>query len=239
MIYAIGDIHGQADLLKALYKKILQDIVDSGEADNTIVFLGDYIDRGSQNRQVLEFLMTRQEIPGLSHVMLWGNHEKMFKYAMENPRMQWFVEMWVDNGGMAFMKECYTPDFVFFNETFPWHHYINWMDSHLDYYYETEDYVFVHGGLDVRLTNMAEQDPEVLMWSRKTQKDWYRDFPKLVVHGHTPNSEPVVDMNRINVDTSRYYDRPNGQPQLTAVALHNRRSDGEPRFLRVEKQVEL
>lgn len=238
MIYAIGDIHGQFDLLKELYSKILKDIVESGEVDNTIVFLGDYIDRGRQNRQVLDFLRTREDIPGLSHVMLWGNHEKMFKYAMENPRMGFFVEMWVDNGGRAFMEEVYCKDFVYFNETFPWWHYTNWMDSHLEYYYETEDYVFVHGGLDIRIKDMAQQDPETLMWSRKTQKDWYRDYPKLVVHGHTPNAEPVVDMNRINVDTSRYYDKPGLGPQLTAVALHNRRADGEHRFIRVEKQLE-
>lgn len=236
MIYAIGDIHGKGDLLVALYNAILADIESHGDSENTIVFIGDYIDRGSQNRMVLDFLRNLEDTPNLTHVMLRGNHEMLFKEAMLNPRHPFFVKMWVNNGGAAFLQET-GMDFTYFNETFPWQHYVNWMDRRLDDYYETDDYVFVHGGLDKRIERMNRQEAETLRWARFTDKDHYSDYHKMVIHGHTPNADPIVDNNRINVDTSWSYGKYPGILNLTAVVLPNRRDDKffPPRFLQVEQ----
>ena len=57
MLYAVGDIHGQFDLLKDLHQKIIKDAVQKG-SDHTVVLVGDYVDRGPDSKKVLDFLMT-------------------------------------------------------------------------------------------------------------------------------------------------------------------------------------
>jgi diadenosine tetraphosphatase ApaH/serine/threonine PP2A family protein phosphatase len=111
------------------------------------------------------------------------------------------------------------------------------MDSKLEDYYETDDYVFVHGGLDVRLCNMKDQEGEALRWARHTGRDYYGKYHKMVIHGHTPNADPQVDKNRINVDTSWSFGKYPGILNLTAVALPNRRDDvfSPPRFIEAKK----
>lgn len=219
MIYAIGDIHGNFDLLKQLYDKILLDIEATGDKENTIVFLGDYIDRGNQNRQVLDFLMFLENSDNIKHVKLRGNHEQIFIDAMENPRHQYFARMWTQNGGQAFLNEV-GMDLDYFVHSFHWQSYVRWMKIRLDDYYETSDYVFVHGGLDIRKRNMKDQEPEYLWWARHMDVDYYRTFHKTVIHGHTPGADPLVDINRINVDTSWAYQK-YGHQILTAVCLPN------------------
>lgn len=226
MIYAIGDIHGKFTLLKKLYNAILQDIVDCGDTENLIIFEGDYIDRGSENVATLNFLMLLEDFPGVSHHYLWGNHEQIFKDALTHRYNQGYVGMWVNNGGSAFLKEV-GMDFDQFASQYPYDKYLNWFERRLCYFIETEDYVFVHGGLDIRQPNMRKQETEHLLWARHMQTDWYKDFPKMVVHGHTPRGEPVVDNNRINVDTSWAK-----ISCLTAVALPNNKHEGMvPRFI--------
>lgn len=226
MIYAIGDIHGKFTLLKKLYNAILQDIADSGDAENIIIFEGDYIDRGRENVETLAFLMLLEDFPGVSHHYLWGNHEQIFKDALTHRYNQAYVGMWVNNGGDAFLREV-GMDFDQFASQYPYDKYLNWFDRRLCYFIETDDYVFVHGGLDIRQPDMRKQDTEHLLWARHMQQDWYKTFPKIVVHGHTPRPEPVVDNNRINVDTSS-----SPYPRLTAVVLPNRKPDDfKPRFI--------
>lgn len=238
MIYAIGDIHGKFDLLKRLYSAILKDIDDSGDADNKIIFIGDYIDRGSQNRKVLDFLRLLEDFPGVEHIMLRGNHESIFIDAMEHHLRPWSMRMWVNNGGQSFLDEV-SMDFEYFVHTFPWHGYVNWMKTRLDYYHETEDYVFVHGGIDIRRPKMEDQEDEALIWARLPEKDAYASFHKMVIHGHTPNPDPQVDMNRVNVDTSWSFHKYPGMSNLTAVVLPNRRNDevSPPRFIQVDEHI--
>ena len=235
MIYAIGDIHGKGDLLKRLYTEILNDIEITGDDNNTIVFLGDYIDRGCQNVMVIDFLRLLRDSAKIEHKYIFGNHEAIFKEAMENPRNPFFVRMWTQNGGQTFLNEV-GMDFTYFYEVWPWHIWLQWLSLNARDYYETDDYVFVHGGLDIRVERMNRQQPETLRWARFLDKDWYASFPKMVIHGHTPGAEPKVDKNRINVDTSwAYTERP--VSNLTAVALPNKRDDenAPPRFIVVEE----
>lgn len=223
MIYAIGDIHGKYDILKRLYDLIILDMQQQNDDENTIVFLGDYIDRGKENRRVLDFLMGLQNSPNLEHVFIYGNHEDIFINALNNPRDKDKVAMWVANGGSSFIREISVNeyDFDFFYHTFPWQYYVRWMQTRLDNYYETDDYIFVHGGLDVRKPDMHTQYRDYLIWARHTDTNHYQGFKKMVIHGHTPNYEPVFDNNRINVDTSCFNRHIDGY-RLTAVALPNK-----------------
>ncbi len=234
MIYAIGDIHGQYDMLKELYNIILEDIVISGDEENKIIFLGDYIDRGKQNIKVLDFISQLQNKSNIENIFLLGNHEQIFMEAMESPLDKNKVYMWINNGGLNFMHESGNVEWDYFHQTFPWGPYVRWFQRNLQKYHETEDYIFVHGGLDIRQPHMAKQDAEYLIWARHLQKDWYSGFHKLVVHGHTPSYDAMIDKNRINVDTSVWNPAINGR-KLIAVALKNRLHDGPPRILNVQK----
>src|SRR5664279_1503662 len=84
-IYAIGDVHGRADLLKKLFARIDADLQADPIAETMHVFLGDYIDRGKDSATVLDLLIERAS----SHKMtfLKGNHELYLTEFLENPRI--------------------------------------------------------------------------------------------------------------------------------------------------------
>ena len=90
-IFAIGDIHGCFDKLKAL-----MDIIDADLERDTLVFIGDYIDRGTQSRQVVEYLM---DLSGQARnlVFLKGNHEWMLEQYLNGTNQLGFLA----NGGVA------------------------------------------------------------------------------------------------------------------------------------------
>src|SRR5260370_3169937 len=74
--YAIGDIHGRLDLLEDLLVRIFEDAhAHKSDQARSLVFMGDYIDRGSESRGVIERLLD-DPMPGFSKVYLMGNHEE-------------------------------------------------------------------------------------------------------------------------------------------------------------------
>lgn len=219
MIYAFGDIHGEYNLLVELYNKVINDISAKKDQENTIVFLGDYIDRGKGSIKVLDFLMNLKDSDNIKHVFIRGNHEVMFRDAMYNPMDRNSRVLWLDNGGMAFVRES-KMDWQYFINNFDWRKYTDWIESSTKIFYESGEYVFVHGGLDIR-KRPDSQFPDYVLWARHTQENFYRTYPKMVIHGHTPNPKPVADINRINVDTSYH----STKKVLTCVRLPNIKDD--------------
>ncbi|MEM6899893.1 MAG: metallophosphoesterase, partial [Pseudomonadota bacterium] len=77
-VYAVGDVHGRADLLERLFDTIEADISSRTDDDEVcIVFLGDYVDRGFQSREVIDFLLN-DRVCKHNCVFLKGNHEEAF-----------------------------------------------------------------------------------------------------------------------------------------------------------------
>ena len=81
-VYAVGDIHGRADLLDELIALIEADERDRGAAESTLIFLGDIVDRGPASAAVIDRLR------GLAHArpdvrFLLGNHEEIFLGALD------------------------------------------------------------------------------------------------------------------------------------------------------------
>src|ERR1700754_749886 len=75
-IYAIGDVHGCADLLEAMHGKIASDLERNPVADPLLICLGDYVDRGPDSAGVIELLL--KEAPaGMKRIALMGNHEEL------------------------------------------------------------------------------------------------------------------------------------------------------------------
>ena len=199
--YVIGDIHGCYDRLIALMDKINVDL-DS----ETLVFLGDYIDRGPDSFEVVEYLIDlKKKYPGI--IFIKGNHEEMLeKYLSKTDRYTYLI-----NGGQQTLESYsrhYKPTD---NSPFPAEH-IEFFKS-LVLYHETEHYIFVHAGLRKNVP-LEKQKPEDMLWIRKNFIKTDYDFGKQVVFGHTPLPEPLLLPNKIGIDTGAVYGN-----KLTCVRL--------------------
>ena len=95
-IYAIGDIHGRADLLRALLEMIASDARKAPAEKERLVYLGDYIDRGHESRQVIDLLLEGPP-PGFEAIYLKGNHEEALLNFLQAPD---FGYEWQHYGGL-------------------------------------------------------------------------------------------------------------------------------------------
>lgn len=214
MFYAVGDIHGEISLLRELYQKILDDIASSEDDMNTIVFLGDYIDRGEDSKAVLDFLMSLTNTDTLKHVFLTGNHEELMIHSVEHTDFA-ACQMWLQNGGLKTLEDFGITLEDAVNGALD--KYIDWIKRVCFLYLDTPSYVFCHGGVDTK-AKLKETRPEVFTWKRTHYTGSYMDYPKIVVHGHTPLEDGIMlqGFNEINVDTGSYFTK-----VITAAVLPN------------------
>jgi serine/threonine protein phosphatase 1 len=108
LVYAVGDVHGRAELLIKLVEMIQADISKRTFTKATLVFLGDYIDMGYQSKEVLDYLIDLQ-IPGVEIEFLAGNHEDMLMQFWVKPEE---CEVWLRVGGTAALASygVFVPD---------------------------------------------------------------------------------------------------------------------------------
>ena len=194
-IFAIGDIHGCLGKLQSL----IQNINADPEKD-TIVFIGDYIDRGSAPREVVDYVI-KLKAEYKNVVCLLGNHEYMFLRYLDGLD----EEMYLCNGGSATLL-AYA---ISLSETprkrkakIPREH-LKFFESLLPHY-ETDNYIFVHAGLKPGLI-LSQQTIHNLLWVRHEFIDTDYDFGKMIVFGHTHLSYPLIMPNKIGIDTGAVY----------------------------------
>lgn len=226
-IYAIGDIHGRADLLADLHRAILADAVNAPRR-RVIIYLGDYVDRGMQSREVVKLLID-EALPGFEAVYLKGNHEAAMLDFLANPGIG---PGWMQFGGMATLAsygvglsraatglEGFAAVQKELTMNLPADHLV--FLRNLELTHEEGDYYFVHAGVrpGVALSDQAEDD---LIWIRDEFLDFRGDFGRVVVHGHTIADEPQVYENRIAIDTGAF-----ATGRLTCLVLEG----SERRFL--------
>lgn len=191
-IFAIGDIHGCFDKLQALMDKI-----DIDFGNDTLVFIGDYIDRGEHSFEVVQYLIDlKKRYENI--VFLKGNHEEMLeKYLSGLDKLTYLV-----NGGQRALDSYMRNSNQTNGPQIPREH-LDFFAS-LQFYYQTDDYIFVHAGLKKKIS-LEMQKPEDMLWIRsKFIKSDY-NFGKQVVFGHTPLQEPLVQPNKIGIDTGAVY----------------------------------
>jgi serine/threonine protein phosphatase 1 len=217
-LYAVGDIHGRADLLGRLAQRIGDDLRQRPCDASATVFLGDYVDRGPDSRGVIERLAARDFPTPI--VTLRGNHEDELLRFIDDPAM---LDQWVAFGGLTALHS-YGVDagaemarggaaavHAAFLARLP--------DAHLRFLEETDfsaefgDYFFCHAGVRPNVP-LEKQDPGDLMWIRYEFLNYRGSFGKVIVHGHTPHAHAEDRDNRINLDTMAYR-----SGRLTAVAL--------------------
>jgi serine/threonine protein phosphatase 1 len=206
-ILAIGDIHGCTSRLKQLLGLIAFDPL----AD-TLVFVGDYLDRGPDVRGAIDTLLALKETcPNV--ICLKGNHEAMFlNYYGEGHD----EELFLCNSGMSTL-DSYGISIAEARKG------KGVPESHLRFLtalplsHETDEYFFVHAGLRPGIPR-SEQLPEDLLWIRNEfiESNW--DFGRTVVFGHTPFPEPLIKKSKIGIDTGAVYGG-----RLTCIELPSRK----------------
>lgn len=189
--YAISDIHG----CKITFEKLLQKIRISKKDE--LFLLGDYVDRGPDSRGVLDFIFQLQS-DGFSVICLMGNHEEMLLQSAYDPEMR---DMWQRNGGRETLQNFGAKSPAEIPQK-----YRDWMQN-LPRYFEFENYLLVHAGLDFRLQNPLS-DPGSLIWIR----DWYdrMDYDWLagrkIVHGHTPRARSFIEQQCVEFSKNQVLD---------------------------------
>lgn len=179
------------------------------EADEHLVFLGDYIDRGPNSRGVIDRCLDLQK--QYQCTFLRGNHETYMIDFMEGRHSR---EEWAINGGADTLcsygnKESFPPEhgrFLYATQSF----------------LDTSDYFFVHGGLLPEKTvaeNIVVATDAVFLWQRPPRQGQLVAWEKTVVFGHTPVPRPLRRHRMIGIDTGCVYVARPGLGFLTAVRL--------------------
>lgn len=199
--YAIGDIHGQFDLLGRALAKIKEQTQD-GSKPHTVVFLGDYIDRGRKSSNVVGRL--RMGPSGAAKwVCIQGNHEAMMINTIKYGKG---ASMWLANGGnatllgygaMAGMSMKEAAEYVIKAD-------LDWMMS-LPILHADRHRVYVHAYID-RDRSLYQQRPNRVQWELWPSGD-DGDYNGLhIVHGHEQREDgPLLLDGRTNLDTGAYY----------------------------------
>jgi serine/threonine protein phosphatase 1 len=207
-IYAIGDVHGRADLLKKMLDVIDQTLVTQPVERVVQVLLGDYIDRGPNSREVIQILLARRRRHAM--ICLKGNHESYAARFLDDPSI---LSEWRRVGGVnTLLSYGLQPSAnddpneqqetaKAFADALPESHRRFLLGLPLSF--TCGDFFFAHAGVrpGIPLARQREQD---LLWIRDDFLLHEGAFDKIVVHGHTPAQKPDIRTNRINIDTGAY-----------------------------------
>ena len=221
--WVIPDIHGCIKTLSALFDNHIKPT-----AEDHIFFLGDYIDRGSESKLVIDFIMDLQKnFPNV--ITLRGNHEDyLLKAAWHDLERKPFLGLktksqmqkeWEKQGGATTLKS--------FGVKWPSDipkMYIDWL-SDLPYYHELEKYLLVHAGFNFKIDDPFD-DTQAMMWARDYEIIPEKIHHKTIVHGHVPVKLEFIDriiksedQPFIDLDNGIYMPNRDGYGNLVALEL--------------------
>ncbi|MGC5796722.1 metallophosphoesterase family protein [Sphingomonas sp. NFX23] len=221
-VYAVGDIHGRADLLDELIGLIEADERERGAAETTLIFLGDIVDRGPASAAVIDRLR------GLAHArpdrpdvrFLLGNHEEIFLGALdgEPKALRLFCRIGGRETVLSYGMEAAEYERLDYEELVQRLETLV-PDEHREFLRKFEDmivigdYAFVHAGVrpDTPLDLQRTSD---LRWIRDPFLDHRSTLEKTIVHGHTMTDEIERRGHRIGIDTGAY-----ASGRLTALGM--------------------
>ena len=216
-LYCIGDIHGRLDLFVALADAIEADDNAAGEAQTTIILLGDLVDRGPESAGVIAKARSWGQRRNLRY--LAGNHEEMFLESFSDLEM---LRHFVKHGGRETIlsygiakkdyRELSLEELqVKIAELVP--------QKDRDFLKSFEemiiagDFVFVHAGIDPNRP-LDEQKRKDMLWIRERFLRSTEPLSHVVVHGHTIFDDVEDCGNRIGIDTGAFR-----SGMLTALVL--------------------
>jgi len=226
--FVVGDIHGCDALLSHLLTKIRD---ETTHQTPTIVFVGDYVDRGEESAKVLRRLFDMCRETENQIICLAGNHEEMLLQFLDNPTK--YGARWLRFGGLQTMasfgirgvssgttgSDLETACVALREEM--GENLIAWLKG-LPLFWQNGNVAVVHAGADPALP-ISEQDSHNLKWGHKAFLQRSRNDGVWVIHGHTIVKKANSENGRIALDTGAY-----ATGRLTAAHIS---SDGLLRFL--------
>lgn len=206
-LFAIGDIHGCPDELGVMLRAI------KPVSGDTVVFVGDYVDRGPSARDVVDLLIEQERASGAEFVFLKGNHEDMMCSFLGMPGN--YGESFLFNGGAATLDSYGVTenDLPEARNHIPKEHLA--FVRRLATSYLRPPYLFVHAGV-VPARELEEQRTEDMLWIRQEFIFAPHRLDATVVFGHTPMRAVMVDLPyKLGIDTGLVYGG-----KLTCVELN-------------------
>jgi serine/threonine protein phosphatase 1 len=199
-VYAIGDVHGCLDRLASVHEQIASDLAARPIDESILVHLGDYVDRGLDSAQVIDWLSAGAPVPATRIVNLMGNHEDMMIQALPGTDKD-ANATWLANGGADSLLSWEIGRKVppaEWASLIPAEHqaFIRGLETS----FRCGPYLFVHAGIRPGIP-LDKQEKQDMLWIREPFLSWKHSFDAVVVHGHTPRQEPAVRNNRIGIDT--------------------------------------
>jgi len=237
-VFAIGDVHGRAELFAALRSTIVDIVARDGLRDALLVTLGDYVDRGPDGVAVLKQALDGVAHPRIESVCLPGNHEQFLVHFLESSGEERadVLRLWLRNGAGANARELGMSESMAIASPDA---FASALTADLDArrlerllllanHHRLDRWLFVHAGIHPEFGLAAlrrdwrrlpdtwrdeEQDP---LWVRGPFLTYggVHDEGVVVIHGHTPRDQPELAANRIGIDTGAYF-----SGCLTAVQL--------------------
>jgi serine/threonine protein phosphatase 1 len=223
--YAIGDVHGCYDLLRALLTEIARDS-NERQANVTplLILLGDYVDRGPASKSVLDALIWLSRSAAIEVRLLEGNHEAMLLGFIEDPIKH---GRWLSLGGAATLQSYGVhvldeehSDGVLTQlrdellDKMPASHYQ--LLRSLELMVEVDSFAFVHAGILPGVA-LKDQDRDDMLWIRDEFLNHPKPSKSVIIHGHTWKSDQAVVLShRVGIDTGAYE-----TGVLTAISVHN------------------
>jgi serine/threonine protein phosphatase 1 len=215
--YALGDIHGRADLFASLIAAVEADDAKRGPTETTMILLGDLVDRGPDSAGVIALARDWQARRPVR--ILMGNHEEMFLEALESDEV---LRHFLRYGGRETLLSYPIDPEAYGRAELAEARELALAavpEADLAFIRSFEDritlgdYLFVHAGIRPGVA-IQDQRTSDLRWIRETFLTHQESFGPVVVHGHTIYGEPEVRANRIGIDTGAY-----ASGRLTALGL--------------------
>jgi Calcineurin-like phosphoesterase. len=208
-LFAISDIHG---CYRTFYDLVVR-IIDLKKSDR-LILLGDYIDRGDQIREVVDFIIDLKE-KGFNVTTLKGNHEAMLLGSILGPEM---YALWMINNGSTTLES-----FGISEASQMENKYLDFFNS-LGYYKEIGNLLFVHAGFNDFIDNPFS-DFETMIWESNPSYSNPLLKGKTIIHGHRPKTVDYVKKlineksDVIPIDTGCVYEKELGYGFLSALDI--------------------
>ncbi len=210
-LFAISDIHG---CFKPFYELIVNSV--KLKKSDKLILLGDYIDRGDQSKEVIDFIIELSR-NGFKITPLKGNHEVMLCDAYRDPAMTY---LWMMNSGDSTLVSFGVSDIREIDN-----HYLEFF-SQLEYYKILGNFVFVHAGFNDYAINPF-LDNHFMVWECRPSYDNPVLLGKTIIHGHRPRNISYVNKliseksKVIPIDTGCIYTDDPGYGNLSALEVNS------------------
>lgn len=215
---AIGDIHGNLKLLNRLLDKVLPGL----RSQDTLVFLGDYIDRGPDSKGCVEKILEVRRKARFEVVTLLGNHEQWMLRSLDDPtKHSWLIAMEALDTVLSYSRKASVlleralenQGTRIFQERLPlpYEQFFGAMpETHLEFFrqlkpfHKTDDAICVHGGADL-VGALDSSNPDTYIWGPTGFPEDYRG-PSVVIYGHRDDAIAFNGgLPRVRIGQNRTY----------------------------------